>query len=773
MGTFERTLKLLLVAVVAGCSTSVPGSRPPPVAAASAAPPSERQVVSGPLPAPVAPRVVEVEGHRVDLTPLCATGVAAQGRAAFEAERWEEALDAFDAAVAAGIDVPQCGYLAAVSAMYAGHHDDAARRFAVLVHAYPLLVDYHRFFAARASLLAGHPRQADTWLAQVDPKGANARRASRLRVDVRRALGDVPGEMRALRTHLDRYGSDANLWLALADAARRAGDRKEAAEALRAVLVHHPASAQEREAREALRALLGPRAALLSAEDELARARTLFEAHRNRRAVEALEALLPRLRGNRRMRCEALWMLARSWDKRRVRKRALPVWRKARKACSRDRRHAAILYYGGLSHYRAGKPREAIRWFRELHRVAPHATTNDDAYLWEAHAWRDLGKLRAARRALERAWKAPDGDMRAEVAWWRVWLAYRARAWKAAARLAADALRAGVEESAPWNRGRLGYWRGRALQRMGRRTPARRAFEEVLRRHPLSYYAVLAQGRLEEVAGAKAARRAVERAAHEAPPVPNAPASLWSAPPLRRGVELLRLGLERPAAREFALLLEGRGAAAVRWAVAALLARAGRPGEAHRLVRRDAAGLYRAWPTGAWRGRWQVAYPRPWREAVEEAARRAGIDADFVWAIMREESAFNASVRSWAGAVGLMQLMPATAARMASSLGLDRPDERALADPLQNIRLGATLLGRLGARLSHPALVAAAYNAGEASVRSWLRKRGDWFADSFVEAIPYRQTRRYVVGVLSSYAAYRFLRTGTLPRWPLAPVRRR
>jgi soluble lytic murein transglycosylase len=144
-------------------------------------------------------------------------------------------------------------------------------------------------------------------------------------------------------------------------------------------------------------------------------------------------------------------------------------------------------------------------------------------------------------------------------------------------------------------------------------------------------------------------------------------------------------------------------------------------------------------------------------------------DADLFAAVMRRESAFRAPVRSTAGAVGLMQLLPRTARRLAVLLGVE-PDAAHLQRPEVNMALGARYLALLEDRFGAPAGAAAAYNAGPGVAASWARSGAGQPLDAWVEAIPYRETRRYVKTVLAARATYRWLRGATPDLDPASAV---
>lgn len=147
-------------------------------------------------------------------------------------------------------------------------------------------------------------------------------------------------------------------------------------------------------------------------------------------------------------------------------------------------------------------------------------------------------------------------------------------------------------------------------------------------------------------------------------------------------------------------------------------------------------------------------FPLSHREIVREQAGATGLDEAWIYAILRQESAFDPKAVSHAGATGLMQLMPATARQVALSLGLPRPSRNDLYDPELNIALGSTYLLDMRRRyLGNPVLATAAYNAGPGNVDRWLPEHPQ-DADVWVATIPYSETRGYVRRVLAYRVIY-------------------
>jgi soluble lytic murein transglycosylase len=149
--------------------------------------------------------------------------------------------------------------------------------------------------------------------------------------------------------------------------------------------------------------------------------------------------------------------------------------------------------------------------------------------------------------------------------------------------------------------------------------------------------------------------------------------------------------------------------------------------------------------------------PRAYDAIVRSAAERHGLDPNLLLAVMRVESVYQRRIVSYAGAVGLMQIMPRTGRHIAQELGLDDYTTADLLEPRVNLSFAAwylaSLIDRFEGRLP---LAIAAYNGGPHNVRRWLEEYGvNMPLDAFLEKIPFEQTHRYVRRVLTHYAAYR------------------
>jgi soluble lytic murein transglycosylase len=147
---------------------------------------------------------------------------------------------------------------------------------------------------------------------------------------------------------------------------------------------------------------------------------------------------------------------------------------------------------------------------------------------------------------------------------------------------------------------------------------------------------------------------------------------------------------------------------------------------------------------------YKLRFPMPYREKVMSHATAKQLDPSVIYGVMRRESLFDSNAKSPVGALGLMQLMPATARYVAKGLGLKKPKQADILEIENNINFGTqyfrTVLNRFDNNIS---LAAAAYNAGPSNVKRWLPSTKNMPADLWVETVPYKETRNYVQAVLA------------------------
>lgn len=161
----------------------------------------------------------------------------------------------------------------------------------------------------------------------------------------------------------------------------------------------------------------------------------------------------------------------------------------------------------------------------------------------------------------------------------------------------------------------------------------------------------------------------------------------------------------------------------------------------------------------------QLRFPLVYQEHIADATTQYPVlNTHFVFAVARQESAFMSEVISSAGAMGLMQLMPATAMETARSVGITINNQDLL-EPEINIKLGSNYLAKMMQDFdSNRIVAAAAYNAGPNRVRQWLGQSGNTLPfDIWIETLPFAETRGYVQNVLAFAVIYAYLNGEQIP----------
>jgi soluble lytic murein transglycosylase-like protein len=153
-------------------------------------------------------------------------------------------------------------------------------------------------------------------------------------------------------------------------------------------------------------------------------------------------------------------------------------------------------------------------------------------------------------------------------------------------------------------------------------------------------------------------------------------------------------------------------------------------------------------------------YPRPYLKEIRGLAADYGLSERLALGLVRSESAFRADIRSVAGAVGLTQLMPGTAADQAKTLGMKEYD---LASPRDNLRIGIAYFARMLERAGTPLRAMMAYNAGMTRLNAWAAGAEGLPDDLLVESLTIAETRQYCRNILQAAAMYGELYEGVRP----------
>jgi soluble lytic murein transglycosylase len=603
----------------------------------------------------------------------------------------------------------------------------------------PAFEDWAQMLAADAAAAAGDVAEARRRLSLAEP--ARVREWGWMIEDrAYRAAGDTAGALTALEEAASKI-TDASR---RAEALRRVGEgRARAGDAAGAVAAYRSAmeaAPQSRGARDAAAAL--PRLPHGPAE-RLAEGRVWLRHGNVDRGSAAIQSFLGSGAGTPAMLAETRLVLGRAlFNARRYSEAERHLLAAAGERAAAPAVAAEATLLAGRAQFRDGRRDAARATLASVADLFPGEPFAAQALFILGDLDQDAGRLGAARSNFQRAASlgvdAPDAALSAVRLASILMLDGQPRA-------AAEALDRFAEGRADDRlTAQTRYWAARAHHAAGDRATAEQRFAQARAAEPVSYYGKLAAGRL---------GGSLEDIQLAADPVVDPGTSTAVGIALFR-VDLLReIGREDLSAFEMERAradLEGRSGALY------LIA------EAHLARGAPVAGMLLGREIQRREGEWnarllRIVFPFPHRELVEREARRNGLDPFMVAGLIRQESMFNPIAVSPAGAVGLMQIMPATGQMLARRAGVSGFQPSMLRQPELNVRLGTLFLADLLARNGTPTEAFAAYNAGPGRLAQWRSFPEIRDEEMFAERIPFAETRDYVKILSFNTRLYRML----------------
>jgi soluble lytic murein transglycosylase len=722
------------------------------------------QLLDSPAAQPSGGALAETTFGPEQLTSYFAQGSLARARAQYDWGRYRRAR----ALLAQEEQTLPVRFLRAQSAFQGRDFAAAAEEFAALATEYEALRDHCLLRAAQAN---EQLRKLDTAAELYRAVSAGSTSFPEARFGLARVLErrrNINGALEALAELIDSRkarGPDALRMKALmttCDLARKQGQYNVEHRALLEVWATSPLSREAERARQRLKGLPLP------LKWRVRRAEALVELHHNVASMELLDGVIPHVSLPDELACRAHLAYGKALRKERKHRRAIQSLTPVVEQCTSPELRPQALYLLAYSQSVVDK-KSAIATYDTLARDYPTHGYADDALFFEAWLLQLTGEFDTAlARYEELARNYPAGNFASEALFRAFWLHHR-RGDRPAALTALRAVeqlpQAARTDEALW---RARYWQSRELEAQNELVAALASYERIAAERPATWYGMLARSRMARLSPVHLTRAKPAPAVQEPA---NEPGEVWPLPlgalagdpHFAAGVELIRLGM--PGAGEELLAVDHRGLPETPARLLfQILQRTGR-GRAARLVARVSLREEAHGPLSpASRPIWEATWPLAFRPLIERHAKAAKVDPDLLQGLIREESRFNPRARSATGALGLAQLMPATARQVAASLRLPKVTEQTLLQPGDNIRLGATYLGQLLTQFEgNTAYAVAAYNAGPTAVARWRRALPDAEIDEWVEHIAFEETRDYVKKVLGSYSAYKLLYASESP----------
>jgi soluble lytic murein transglycosylase len=616
-----------------------------------------------------------------------------------------------------------------------------------------LLGDYVAYWSAENDLSAGHGAHALAELMKfrADYPDSVMTEQALQSIGVAAFATDQPSEAIAA---LDAYSATPQrpaLLLLRAEALEKADRPVEAATDYETVYMRFAPGEQAREAGlklDFLRSSLGAKFPALPLDQRLSHAATLYSARDCRDARTEYAALIPELSGAENERAQLRILECGI---------ALGAGPSEAAALSLSDPDADAERFAALADYYRGKQQESemVAAVEAAAMRAPSSRGAESAlFLAGNYYWVQLDRERASgyyRRVEENFPTAPD----AAAAQWRVaWTAVLKRQPDSAELLEQHLRRFPGSSYTP----DALYWLGRLAEEAGISALARSYYTKLADRYPQNYFQTMASPRLHALGSGP---MQVSDVLSVIPPVTAIPKLDDAIPPAAarqqaRADALRTIAFDASAELELRAGYATTGEPRLLLEAAEAALTAGHYPAAIVTVRQLFPQLESQPFANVPREVWMLAYALPYENSIRRWSAQAAIDPMSVAGLIRQESAFESDARSGKNAIGLMQLIPPTARRLAKQQKIHYSQAR-LSDPDYNVRLGTVYFAGLQKQFGGVEAALAAYNAGEDRVTSWTAGQNYRETAEFVESIPFTETRQYVQIVTRNAEIYRRL----------------
>ncbi|HEX8707668.1 MAG TPA: transglycosylase SLT domain-containing protein [Pyrinomonadaceae bacterium] len=555
---------------------------------------------------------------------------------------------------------------------------------------------------------------------------------------------------------------DAGALLLMGKGSEQAGDSTRALAAYRRIYFYAPAAAESVEA-EALISKLNSALAPASAEEALARADRLYDARRYSDAVNAYTEAFTRFPNAAAPQAQLRRGIAASNSKRTADAaaslNAIPT--------SAGELRAEALYNLALAYARARQWDMTRSTIEELRRAFPQSPFAPRALSQAGQLAEDAKNMADASAFFRTAISAYPGAVEVAQAQFELaWQAHEAKNYQESARLLTEHLALYADKNTD-NRGRAGYWAARDSERAGLLAQARALYQAMQGRYSANWYGYLSQQRLETlirngtaplakfdgnsmIGRAVANLQTVTVAEETAGPSENER--------LTKADQLTNIGADDWALEELGAATQAMPTSPrINLALARIYRTRDDNVRAFNILKKSYPDYSQMKPEELTREEWDVFYPLAFWDIIVEEARARRLDPHQVAGLIRQESVFNPRARSGAKAYGLMQLLVPTGSSVARKYGINREvTEQSLYEPRLNIQLGTGYMRDQFDKFGRIEYVAVAYNAGPGRVPQW-RATLPLEMDEFAEAIPFKETRGYVQGVVRNMLQYQRL----------------
>jgi soluble lytic murein transglycosylase len=627
-----------------------------------------------------------------------------------------------------------------------------------LIEQHTSIADHALFLRASALEQAGQNPQARAMyqqLLQAYPNSLRAREAALHAADLLTKSGEtaaVPLLLKDLNSQ-----DDAASLLATAKAYEQTGDTTRALTSYRRLYFFAPESAESADAATAI-PKLGSTLSPANVEEAITRANRLYSARRFNDALNAYTEAFAKFPAtatteNQLRRGIAAYSLRKTTD---------AVASLNSVPTSGGETRAEALFYLAQTYARAKQWEQARGIVEELRRTFPTSNFTPRAFVAVGQIAKDAKNDADANYFLRVAVNGYQNSLEvAQAQFDLAWDEHDKRNFADSSRMLTEHLAYYADKNTD-NRGRAGYWAARDSERAGKLAEARALYEAMQGRYDANWYGYLAKQRLDVLSRTTPAKTfapdsIVARAIANLQTVTVAQESANADADTRiiKADELSNVGLDELALKELAVA--GDNAAdspKINLAIAKIYRSNDDNVRALNTLRRSFPDYSQMKPEEMTREQWDVFYPLAYWDIIVQESKARSLDPYQVAGLIRQETIFTARARSSAAAYGLMQVLVPTGKLTARKYGVSREiTAESLYEPRLNIQLGTAYLRDQIDKFGRIEYVAAAYNAGPLRVVQWKTSLPSDI-DEWAEAVPFKETRGYVQGVVRNRLQY-------------------
>jgi TolA-binding protein len=440
------------------------------------------------------------------------------------------------------------------------------------------------------------------------------------------------------------------------------------------------------------------------------------------------------------------------------------------------------LYFTAMALTNLNATDDAISYYQRLVKLFPSSNFSDDALYRIGRIYSQRGDFTNAASYFKRVHtEYPSGDKLADALWELGLIQYRAGDYSSA--------RATFSSYASSHEGtQLGekglFWTAKCSQKMGENNTAASLYQKIVNLNSYSYYTFAAAEMLKNMNISVEIKKINNNLNPENPGISNILPDVYSIleeenhnyntdennsdghtnishshSHINKAIEFLKLGFLNSASLEIeAGKKEIEESPSKILGIATLYFKSSNYSNSINMIGKNFKKLKSILDKNHTDYLYYLYYPYGFKEYVQKYSSQYNVDPLFILAVIRQESNFMPDAISYAGARGLMQIMPSTGESIARQLGISNYNVNMLTDPDINIKMGTFYLRQqLDNFNQNKFYCAGAYNGGPGRMSGWVSDRGNMDIDEFIESITYEQTREYVKRVIGNYYFYQML----------------